>query len=131
MTALSPTIQFDRVSFQVDDALILNGLDLEVMEGEVVVLLGESGCGKTTTLKLINKLLEPTAGDVVVEGRSVSDWNAIDLRRRIGYVLQDAGLFPHFTVEQNVGLVPRLLGWEKERTRKRLREMLELVGLPS
>ncbi|HET9526373.1 MAG TPA: ATP-binding cassette domain-containing protein, partial [Pyrinomonadaceae bacterium] len=92
-------------------------------------LLGESGCGKTTTLKLVNRLLVPTAGEVVVEGKSTTAWDPIALRRRIGYVIQEGGLFPHFTIAQNVGLVPGLLHWDESRTDVRIHDLLELVGL--
>ena len=108
---------------------IIDDLNLEIHRGETLVLLGESGCGKTTTLRLVNRLLEPTAGSVLVEGRDTREWDAIELRRRTGYVIQDAGLFPHFTVERNVGLVPALEGWEEGRVRERVRELLDLVGL--
>ena len=110
-------------------APIINGLDFDVRRGETLVLLGESGCGKTTTLRLINRLLVPTEGEVLVEGRDTRAWDSIELRRRTGYVIQDAGLFPHFTVERNVGLVPALEGWDEARTRERVRELLQLVGL--
>src|SRR5688572_30478696 len=110
-------------------APIIDALDLEVRRGETLVLLGESGCGKTTTLRLVNRLLEPTAGEVLVEGRDTRAWDAIELRRRTGYVIQDAGLFPHFTVERNVGLVPTLEGWEESRVGARVEELLRLVGL--
>jgi osmoprotectant transport system ATP-binding protein len=93
------------------------------------VLLGESGCGKTTTLKLVNRLLLPTTGEVLVEGKATTEWDAIRLRRMTGYVIQEGGLFPHFTVERNVSLVPRLEGWPEGRVRERARELLELVGL--
>jgi osmoprotectant transport system ATP-binding protein len=92
-------------------------------------LLGESGCGKTTTLKLVNRLLIPTSGEVLVEGKSTTSWDPIALRRRIGYVIQEGGLFPHFTIARNVGLVPTLSGWEQARTRERVHELLTLVGL--
>ncbi len=108
---------------------ILDDLNLAVLPGETLVLLGRSGSGKTTALKLINRLLEPTEGEVRVEGRSTRDWDPIELRRRIGYVIQEAGLFPHFTVERNVGLVPRLEKWPAERIRPRVDELLSLVGL--
>ena len=94
-----------------------------------MVLLGESGCGKTTTLKLVNRLLTPTSGEVIVEGKATAKWDVIRLRRRTGYVIQEAGLFPHFTVEQNVALLPNLEDWDEARTRERVREMLALVGL--
>jgi osmoprotectant transport system ATP-binding protein len=112
-----------------DGRLALRDLTLDVARGETLVLLGRSGSGKTTTLKLLNALLLPTSGDVVVEGRSTRDWEPHRLRRRIGYVIQDIGLFPHFTVERNVGLLPVLERWERPRIRARVLEMLALVGL--
>jgi osmoprotectant transport system ATP-binding protein len=108
----------------------LSDFTLSIAEGEIVALVGRSGAGKTTALKLVNRLLDPTGGDVFVEGRSTREWDPIRLRRRIGYVFQDVGLFPHMTVEQNVGLVPRLEGWTPERVRKRTADLLDLVGLP-
>jgi len=111
------------------NAPIIDALDLEVRRGETLVLLGESGCGKTTTLRLVNRLLEPTAGEVLVEGRDTRAWDAIELRRRTGYVIQDAGLFPHFSVGRNVGLVPVLEGWDEPRVSARVEELLRLVGL--
>ena len=122
-------VEFCGVDYSIDGSSILSNLDLSVAKGEVLVLLGESGCGKTTTLKLINRLIEPTSGNVFVDGRSTTDWDAIDLRRHIGYVLQDGGLFPHFTVAENVALVPRLENWDDARKNKRTTEMLDLVGL--
>jgi osmoprotectant transport system ATP-binding protein len=111
-------------------APLISGLNLSVARGETLVLLGRSGSGKTTTLKLINRLLEPTEGEILIMGRPSVSWDPIQLRRGIGYVIQDAGLFPHWTVERNVGVVPRLERWPEERIRARVREMLSLVGLP-
>ncbi len=122
-------VEFRNVNFQIGAAEILDNLNLKIDTGEILVLLGESGCGKTTTLKLINRLIEPTSGEVLVEGKSTKSWNAINLRRRIGYVLQEAGLFPHFTIERNVALVPELENWDDTKKRNRTAELLELVGL--
>lgn len=108
---------------------ILNSVDLHVERGETLILLGRSGSGKTTTLKLINDLVSPTQGEVRVEGRTTREWDPIRLRRGIGYVIQDAGLFPHFTVERNIALVPRLEEWPQEKSAQRVGEMLDLVGL--
>jgi osmoprotectant transport system ATP-binding protein len=122
-------VQFHNVSFSLPSTQIISDLNLTVERGETLVLLGESGCGKTTTLKLVNRLLTPTSGEVLVEGKPTTSWDAIALRRRIGYVIQEGGLFPHFTIARNVGLVPALSGWEQARTRERVRELLALVGL--
>jgi len=131
MSADTPFVQFRRVSFALPGAPqpIISALDLEIFRGETLVLLGASGCGKTTTLRLINRMLLPTGGEVLVEGRATREWDAIRLRRSMGYVIQEAGLFPHFTVERNVALVPALEGWTEARVRERVREMLALVGL--
>jgi osmoprotectant transport system ATP-binding protein len=127
----APLVEFRNVSYGVAEVAtpIISDLSLTVGRGETLVLLGESGCGKTTTLKLVNRLLLPTRGEAMVEGKRTVEWDAITLRRRTGYVIQDAGLFPHFTVERNVALVPRLEGWEEERVGERVRELLLLVGL--
>jgi len=104
-------------------------LDLEVPDGEIVVLIGPSGCGKTTTLRMINRLIEPSAGQIFIGGANVRDQPATELRRRIGYVIQQVGLFPHRTIAQNIGTVPRMLGWDKGRTRERVDALVDLVGL--
>ena len=125
-----PVIEFCDVSLSVNGGKrLVADLNFGVARGETLVLIGRSGSGKTTTLKLINRLLEPTGGEIRIEGKSTLAWDAIRLRRSIGYVIQETGLFPHFTVGRNVGLVPRLEGWPEDRTRARVRELLELVGL--
>ena len=124
-------VEFRNVSYGVSGVAspIISDLDLSIARGETLVLLGESGCGKTTTLRLVNRLLLPTAGEVLVEGKSTREWDPIRLRRRTGYVIQEAGLFPHFTVERNVALVPKLEKWEEGRVHERVNELLRLVGL--
>jgi osmoprotectant transport system ATP-binding protein len=113
-----------------DGHLALDGVSLAVEEGRVLVVLGRSGSGKTTALRTINRMVEPDGGRVAVLGRELRDWEPIALRRRVGYVIQEAGLLPHFTLAANVALVPRLLGWSAERQAERARELLALVGLP-
>jgi osmoprotectant transport system ATP-binding protein len=108
---------------------VLKGLNFEVAEGRTLVLLGRSGSGKTTALKMVNALLVPTSGQVFVEDRATTDWNPIELRRRIGYAIQETGLFPHFTIARNVAMVPRLNGWDENRIARRVNELLERVGL--
>jgi len=126
----SPVIEFRDVAYLLPDGQpLLSGLNLQVQRGETVVLLGRSGSGKTTSLKLINRLLTPTSGEVRVNGAPNGESDVIRLRRSIGYVIQDAGLFPHYTVERNIGLVPRIEGWEAERIHLRVAELLQLVGL--
>lgn len=125
----SPIVELRKVSYEVRGATILTDIDLQIDRGDVLVLLGESGCGKTTTLKLINRLIEPTAGDVLVDGSSTFDWNVIELRRRIGYVLQDGGLFPHLSVAENVALPLTLADADVSAAKTRADEMLSLVGL--
>src|ERR1051325_6453532 len=102
-------VQFHNVTYSLPNANIISDLNLTVERGETLVLLGESGCGKTTTLKLVNRLLTPTSGEVRVEGKSTTDCDPIALRRRVGYVIQEGGLFPHFTIARNVGLVPAMV----------------------
>jgi len=124
-------IEFRAATYRLPSgAALLSGLNLKIALGETLVLLGRSGSGKTTTLKLINRLLDPTEGEVLITGRPSRSWDAIQLRRGIGYVIQDAGLFPHWNVERNIGLVPRLERWPEGRIQARVREMLTLVGLP-
>ena len=104
-------------------------VNLDVDQGEFIILLGESGCGKTTTLKMINRLIEPTAGSIEIDGRDASQIDPVQLRRSIGYVFQGVGLFPHMTVGENIAVVPRLLGWDRDRIEQRVTEVLELVRL--
>ena len=111
----NPVIKFRDVSYRVADTQVLCGFNLQVERGEMVVLLGRSGSGKTTSLKLVNGLLTPTSGEICVKGVSNREADLIRLRRSIGYVIQDVGLFPHFTIERNIGLVPKIEGWPRER----------------
>ncbi|HUZ43480.1 MAG TPA: ATP-binding cassette domain-containing protein [Acidimicrobiales bacterium] len=123
-------IRFDGVHKEYADGTVaVNELSFDVTEGELCVLVGPSGCGKTTTMRLVNRLTEPTRGSVHLDGQDVGGIDAVQLRRRIGYVIQQGGLFPHRTVADNVGTVPSLLGWDRQRIRSRVGELLELVGL--
>jgi len=117
-------------SFDGGESFAVRNLSLTVADGETLVLLGSSGCGKTTTLKMINRLIETTQGRIEVDGRDVARLDPVELRRTIGYVFQGIGLFPHMTVRQNIEVVPRLLGWPAEKRRRRALELLELVDLP-
>src|SRR5262245_42224044 len=126
----SPVVSLVGVRFSYGARTILDELDLAVRSGESLALVGRSGDGKSTVLKLINRLLLPNAGSIIVEGRDTRQWDPISLRRRIGYVLQEIGLFPHLTIEDNVALVPRLEGWPADRRRVRAHDLLQLVGLP-
>ncbi|HWC05770.1 MAG TPA: ATP-binding cassette domain-containing protein [Gemmatimonadota bacterium] len=124
-------VEFDRVAYAIPGGrMLFDGLSLSVGTDETVVLVGRSGIGKTTVLKLVNRLLEPALGEVRVAGRRTTEWDPVELRRRIGYVIQEVGLFPHLTVTGNVGLVPDLLGWERGRVAERAAELLAVVGLP-
>ncbi len=123
-------IEFRDVRFAYDDRFVLDGLDLSLDAGLVAAFVGRSGTGKTTLLKLVNRLLLPDRGAVLVEGRDTREWDPIALRRRAGYVMQEAGLLPHLTVARNVGLVPQLERWPEARIRSRTEELLNIVDLP-
>ena len=114
-----------------DGTVAVGDISLDVQAGELAVLIGPSGCGKSTVLRMINRLIEPSKGTIRIDGRSIAEQDPVELRRHIGYVIQNVGLFPHQTIRANVGTVPRLLGWPKGRIRERARELLELVGLGS
>ncbi len=125
-----PVIEFRDVSYRLPNGNeLLTRLDLQVRRGETLVLLGLSGSGKTTTLKLINRLLTVSDGDILVENRSLREWDVIRLRRMIGYVIQEIGLFPHFTISRNIGLVPRIEKWPREKIDDRVKELMQLTGL--
>lgn len=123
------SVEFHDVTYYLNQRSLVANLTFTIQRGETLILLGRSGCGKTTTMKLINRLLSPTGGEVLVEGVSTLAWNPIRLRRQIGYVIQETGLFPHFNVERNVGLVPSLEGWKPKQIKERVYELLNLVGL--
>ena len=126
----APVISFERVTKQYDGGTVaVEELSLDVAEGELLCLVGPSGCGKTTTMKMVNRLVEPTSGRVLVQGSDVAGVDPAELRRGIGYVIQQVGLFPHHSVGDNVATVPRLLGWDRARSRARVDELLDLVGL--
>jgi osmoprotectant transport system ATP-binding protein len=125
-----PLVEFRNVSYETDGRQILSDISFAVEPGETLVLLGRSGSGKTTTLKMTNGMLFPTRGQVLVEGRPTTEWDPIRLKRRIGYVIQEVGLFPHFTVGDNVGLVPTLENWPPARVDQQVSRLLDSVGLP-
>jgi osmoprotectant transport system ATP-binding protein len=127
-----PAIEFRDVSFaRPGRPRVLDRFNLEVAAGEVLALVGRSGAGKTTLLKLVNRLLLPDAGAILVEGRDTREWEPIRLRRRVGYLMQDVGLFPHMSIADNVAVAPRLEGWAPDQVARRVDELLELVGLPA
>lgn len=128
---MPPVITFDHVTYSAGGRAVLRDFNLSVEQGETLVLLGRSGSGKTTALKLVNGLLMPENGHVLVDSRPTTEWDLVRLRRRIGYVIQEAGLFPHFTVRDNVALLPTLEKWEAPRIAARVEELLTKVGLPS
>ncbi|MBX3072000.1 MAG: ABC transporter ATP-binding protein [Thermomicrobiales bacterium] len=125
-------MEFDRVSrvYSGADHAAVSDVILTIEPGRFVVLLGPSGCGKTTLLKMVNRLIEPTSGTIRIDGEDIRQMNAATLRRRIGYVIQQTGLFPHMRIEENIAVVPRLLGWPKESISQRVDELLDLIGLP-
>jgi len=132
MNAAQTEVEFRAASYWLPNGHeILRNVNLEVRSGEILVLLGRSGSGKTTALKLVNRLLEPSSGEVYVEGRAGRAWDAIQLRRHIGYAIQEVGLFPHYTVARNIALVPSIEQWPRERIDARVQELLKLVGLNS
>jgi osmoprotectant transport system ATP-binding protein len=128
----APAIEYRDVTFaRAGSPPVLERFTLDVQRGEVLAIVGRSGAGKTTLLKLVNRLLLPNAGAVLVDGRDTREWDAIDLRRRVGYVLQDVGLFPHMSVAANIAVTPRLSGWDDARVMARVEELLDLIGLPA
>src|SRR6056297_3635413 len=109
------------------DIVAADRIDLDVPEGEICVLLGPSGCGKTTTMKMVNRLITPTSSKIYIDNKDTDEYDPVELRRNIGYAIQQIGLFPNMTVEQNISVVPSLLGWDKKKTRERARELLTMV----
>ena len=124
-------IRFRGVSktYPGSDRPVVNDLSFEILEGEICVLVGPSGCGKTTTMRMVNRLIEPTEGEILIDGEPNTRMSGTQLRRKIGYAIQQIGLFPHRTIAENISTVPSLLGWDKKRTKRRVDELLELVGL--
>ncbi|PHV58919.1 glycine/betaine ABC transporter ATP-binding protein [Streptococcus macedonicus] len=124
-------IQFEHVSKVYGDKTVVNDINLTIENGEFITILGSSGSGKTTMLKMINKLIEPTSGTILFAGQDIEQMDSVSLRRQIGYVVQQIGLFPHMTVAENIATVPKLLGWNKGRIENRVGEFLDLVQLPA
>ena len=122
-------VEFRKVSLIRNQRPLVSKLNFQIRKGEALILLGRSGSGKTTTMKLINRLFRPTEGQVIFDGIPTTQWDEIKLRRKIGYVIQETGLFPHFTIERNVGLIPSLEGWNAKQIKMRVFELLKLVGL--
>ncbi|HZF59887.1 MAG TPA: ATP-binding cassette domain-containing protein, partial [Rubrobacter sp.] len=124
-------IEFKGVSktYAGSDRPVVNDLTFNIEDGEICVLVGPSGCGKTTSMRMVNRLIEPSAGEILIDGQKNTSMSGTQLRRKIGYAIQQIGLFPHRTIGQNVGTVPGLVGWDKERTARRVDELLDLVGL--
>ena len=129
---MSTAIEFCDIckKFSSSDGYAVDHISLAVEAGEMVTILGTSGCGKTTLLKMVNRLVEPTSGEIKIQGRGISGQDPVKLRRQIGYVIQEDGLFPHMTVADNIGAVLRILGWEKERKTERVRELCDMIQLP-
>jgi osmoprotectant transport system ATP-binding protein len=128
---MEPILDFRSVSYSTNGRTILEDIDLSIAPGETLAVLGRSGSGKTTLLRMANALVTPTGGEVRFKGKPTTAWDRIQLRRSIGYVIQDVGLFPHFTVERNIALVPRLQKWTDTDTAERVKSLLELIGLPA
>lgn len=124
-------IQFEHVSKVYGDKTVVNDINLTIENGEFITILGTSGSGKTTMLKMINKLIEPTSGTILFAGQDIEQMDSVSLRRQIGYVVQQIGLFPHMTVTENIATVSKLLGWDKKRIENRVGELLDLVQLPA
>ena len=122
-------IELINISKKIDNQLIVDDITFSVNEGETFVLLGTSGCGKTTTLKMINRLLEPSSGKITIQDNDIKNENPEALRKKIGYVIQQVGLFPHYTVKENIAMVPNLLGWDKQKIKDRVYELMNLLGL--
>ncbi|NLC41369.1 MAG: betaine/proline/choline family ABC transporter ATP-binding protein, partial [Erysipelothrix sp.] len=122
-------INFNNVSMSYGDNLIIKNMNLHIPKGELVVLIGPSGCGKTTSLQLMNRLIDPDSGTIEIDGKDIHKVNVIDLRRQIGYVIQEIGLFPHMTIRQNIEIVPKLLKWDEKKRLARTQELMKIVGL--
>lgn len=122
-------VRFENVKKMYGEETVIDNLNLEIKEGQLVVLIGPSGCGKTTTLKMINRLIEPSSGSIYINGEDITRVNPVELRRKVGYVIQQIGLFPNMTIAQNVEIVPKLLGWPAEKRKARMEELLNMVDM--